>query len=366
MKQEILRPPRTLTLAITGVCNLTCLHCWVEAEPCSSVAHVPGRTLRRLVEEFAAMGGEGVRFTGGEPLCHPDWLELLRLARAVGLKGVSLQTNGMLLREKDVAALAELDFPGLSIQLSLDGATASTHDFVRGEGAFQETVNAIRLLVSGGLSERLSIFFTEMRHNLQEIPAVLELAEELGIGSVTTGTLVLCGRAALDSPVAPPQPDQYLRLLQHYDENSGFRERYRKIGKVPALEWHGGEAPRTECCTFVENPYLTSSGLLYPCVLCHADDFAVSGVFEKSLADAFAEGAPLWSELQRISRRRAAEISQCQECPGKAVCAGGCMGRAWGSCGDLLSADDRCEVRQMIYRRGRIGSDGSDRSDLSD
>lgn len=346
-----LRPPKTLTLAITGACNLACRHCWVEAGAAASAAHVPERTLRRLIEEFAALGGEGVRLTGGEPLCHPAWLGLLRLARAVGLRDVSLQTNGMLFREEEVAALRELDFPGLSIQISLDGATASTHDLVRGEGAFQEVLDGLRRLVRGGLAPRLTLFFTEMRHNLEEIPAVLELATDLGIGSVVTGTLVRGGRAAEGSLVSAPTPEQYLRLLDRYDAEPRFRELYEKIGKVAALEWRAAETPRTECCTFVENPYLTPAGRLHPCVLCHADTFAVAGVFAKGLAGAFAEGAPLWSSLLQISRGRADALATCRDCPGGMVCAGGCMGRAWGSCGDLRAADDRCETRRTIYHR---------------
>jgi radical SAM protein with 4Fe4S-binding SPASM domain len=353
LKRMGLRLPKTLTLAITGACNLACSHCLVEAGEASSAAHVPEKTLRRLIGEFAALGGVGVRLTGGEPLCHPDWLGLLRFARAQGLSEVSLQTNGMLFHEEEVAALRELDFPGLAIQISLDGATASSHDLVRGEGAFQGLLDGLRRLIRGGLAPRLTLFFTEMRHNLEEFPAVLELAADLGIGSVVSGTLVLGGRAAEGSLVSAPTQDQYLRLLDRYDAEPRFRQLYEKIGKVAALEWQAAETPRTECCTFVENPYLTPTGRLYPCVLCHTDAFAVSGVFEKKLADVFAEGAPLWSTLLDISRSRADALPGCLDCPGRQVCAGGCMGRAWGSCSDLRAADDRCDLRRTIYRRQR-------------
>jgi len=351
LKRRGLRPPKTLTLAITGACNLACSHCWVEAGATDSAAHVPEKTLRRLIEEFVELGGVGVRLTGGEPLCHPGWLGLLRFARARGLSEVSLQTNGMLFREEEVAALCELDFPGLAIQISLDGATEATHDLVRGEGAFHEVQDGLRRLVRGGLAPRLTLFFTEMRHNLEEIPDVLELATDLGIGSVVTGTLIQGGRAAEGSMVCPPTLDQYQSLLDRYDSEPRFHELYKKIGKIAALEWRLTENPRTEYCTFVENPYLTPTGRLYPCVLCHTDAFAVSGVFEKKLADVFTEGAPLWSSLLKISRSRADALDECRDCPGRLVCAGGCMGRAWGSCGDLRAADDRCELRRTIYRR---------------
>ena len=131
-----LRPPEMLTLAVTGACNLVCSHCWVKAGEVSSHAHVPLHIICSLVEEFAAIGGQGVRITGGEPLCHPYWLEILQHSCSLGFKTVALQTNAMLLRDEHVAALREMECPGLSIQVSLDGARAKSHDLVRGEGAY--------------------------------------------------------------------------------------------------------------------------------------------------------------------------------------------------------------------------------------
>jgi radical SAM protein with 4Fe4S-binding SPASM domain len=346
---EGLRAPKMLTLAITGACNLTCGHCWVRAGEAASSADVPVGTIRRVVEEFAAIGGYGIRVTGGEPLCHPGWLDILQHSSALGFKAVALQTNAMLLRDGHLPALRLLDFPGLSIQVSLDGATARSHDLVRGEGAYSGALQGITRLVQAGLAARVALFFTEMRHNLGEIPELLDLADRMGLASVSTGAMVLCGRGSGSSLLAPPGVEQYLALRKRYDSDAHFRELYRKIGSVAALEWRAGDAARQDCCTFIENPYLTPSGRLYPCLLCHADEYSVSGVFEKGLAAAFVEGGPLWSSLLRISRSRTYGLAECRDCPGKPACAGGCMGRAWGSCGDLLAADDRCESRRTIY-----------------
>lgn len=343
-----LRAPGVLTVAITGACNLRCGHCWVRAGEAASHSHVPLDTLCRVVEEFAAIGGNGIRITGGEPLCHPHWLEMVQQACSLGFKTVAIQTNAMLLRDAHVDALRELDFPGLSIQVSLDGATAATHDRVRGRGAFDSALRGIAALVQGGLAGRVSIFFTEMRHNLADIPDLLDLVDRFGIGSVSSGAMVHCGRASETDLVVPPGVEQYLSLLERYDRDSHFRELYLKIGMVAALEWRNGGSIRQDCCTFIENPYLTASGRLYPCLLCHTDEFSVVDVFVKGLAAALSEGTPLWSSLLRISRSRSDEIPECRDCPVKPTCAGGCMGRAWGSCGVLLAADDRCVVRRVV------------------
>ncbi len=353
LAREGLRPPKTLTLSVTGACNLKCLHCWVEAGPASSSSHVPIDTLLRTVEEFALLGGTGIRFTGGELLCHPGWLDLVRLARTLRFGEISLQTNGMLLSDRHAAVLAEHDFPGLNVQISLDGASAQTHDLVRGGGAFDAALAGIGCLVRAGLGPRLSVFFTEMRHNLHEIPDLLELCERLGVASVATGCLVHCGRAVEDSPVAPADLDQYRCLLDRFQSDPRFRALYARFGTVAPLEWLTAESHCPTGCTFVENPYLTPGGILYPCLMCHADAYAVSAVHQKGLAAAFAEGAPLWSSLLQVSHRRAQSLPQCQGCPEAGACAAGCMGRAWGSWGDLMAADDRCALRQLVGRRKR-------------
>jgi radical SAM protein with 4Fe4S-binding SPASM domain len=349
-----LRPPKTLTVALTGACNLSCSHCWVGAGEAASVGHVPGGTLSRVIGEFSALGGRALRLTGGEPLCHPDWRDLLSLACSAGFAEVYLQTNAMLLDADAVALLKGLDFSGLTLEVSCDGARGATHDLVRGAGAFDSLMQALRRLVQAGLGPRISLFFSEMRHNLEEFPALLELAEELGVARVAAGTVVLCGRAAEDSLVQAAEPAQYLRLLQRYQDDPDFKRRYDEFGMMAALEWRRDDAPRGECCTLAENPYLASDGRLYPCVLCHALPYSVLAFGGKTLTEAFAEAVPLWSELQQKSRRRSEEIAKCRGCSERESCAGGCLGRAWGSCGDIMAPDDRCEQRLAVkkYRAG--------------
>lgn len=351
LKLHGLCTPKKLTIAITRGCNLACIHCWVEAGLTTAVdSSIPEPVIRRLLQEFLALQGESVCFTGGEPLCHPGFLGMLRTARTLGLEDVGIQTNGILITDRWVSAVKQLNFPRLSIQISLDGASAPAHDLVRGKGAFGKALTGIRRLVRGGMGRSVQIFFTEMHHNLHEIPALLELADHLGVSSVKTGCLVRCGRAAIEKDsILPPHADEYLKLLHRYDIDPAFRELYRRLGSVAALEWRHDDAPRVEGCTFVENPYVTAGGKLYPCVVCHVDEYSVSGLMDKNLAAAFAEGAECWSSLMQKSMRRFTSVPECAGCAGRFICRGGCMGRAWGSYGDLGAADDRCSVRRSVY-----------------
>lgn len=346
MKKFGLLAPETLTMAITGECNLRCRHCWVNAGVSTSASAVPLAKVRRIIEEFAAQGGLAVRLTGGEPLLHPHWLELVAVADAVGLK-VLLQTNGMLFTPATLGALQALAVQSLSIQISLDGASALTHDLVRGSGAFAQVLNGVMQLIAHGFGTVVTFFLTEMRHNMHELPDLFKLASDLGIGSVSSGALVQCGRGRVSDVIAPPQPEQYCALLQRYVDDPSFKTLYDNIGTVAALEWYSNpQAPQR--CDLVRTPYLTANGRLYSCLMCHADDYSVADVYDKPLAVAFAEGALCWQQLQKLSTERALLISQCRNCALHDSCAGGCLGRTWGSFGSFLVPEDRCELRRAV------------------
>ena len=132
-----LRPPRMVTIMITRGCNLQCRHCWPESHPHASTSPVPKDTIMKLILECANLGVEDICLTGGEPLTHPAWFEILAFSsRQPGLKQVRLQTNATLLTKIEIKALHSLSFKGLLFQVNLEGATAQSHDLVRGSGSF--------------------------------------------------------------------------------------------------------------------------------------------------------------------------------------------------------------------------------------
>jgi radical SAM protein with 4Fe4S-binding SPASM domain len=355
-----LRRPSTLTLVLTEGCNLACGHCWVESPFFSSVPPVPAGDLCRAAEEFAELGGTTLNLTGGEALTHPEWARVLRFAADLAaLQTICFQTNAALLSAADAEVLAEVarararrpEQPGgcgLWVQVSLDGARPETHDLIRGSGAFAATVAGLRLLVAAGVRTRIA--FTEMRHNLDDLPALFALVEELGVDEVISASLVRHGRALTSTCLEPPTGVQYADLLDRYHSDPVFSHRVDERGTVVALSWLAGrEHPREETCIFADHLYLSTRGLLFPCHLFPIEQFAARNVYERSLAQAILEAAPLWAEAQALSCSRVPQIVACAECPGQAHCAGGCMGRAWLTHGGPEEPEDRCELRRAVY-----------------
>jgi MoaA/NifB/PqqE/SkfB family radical SAM enzyme len=104
-------------LYVTDRCNLDCHYC---TEYDNSVPHPQLEDLKRWIKKIADLEVSVLNLQGGEPLLHPDIVEIVRYSKSLGL-GVTMSSNGFLLT-KDL--VAELDRAGLDIlQLSVDRMT---------------------------------------------------------------------------------------------------------------------------------------------------------------------------------------------------------------------------------------------------
>ena len=349
-----LRRPKHLTLMITDTCNLRCRHCLLDCTP-DLGRQVPREAVMEIIRGFARLGGERLMITGGEPLLHPDWIKILSFAcERVEFAEVCLQTNATLLSHSDADAISRLADNRLLLQVSLEGSTAETNDVVRGTGSFDRIVEGLHRLVEAGLGSRTRLAFTEMRHNIDELPRMFELVEKMGIGKLITGTMVCGGRAAQEDVLAMPTPEQYMRLLDRYHADADFRNRYRERGNIAAIQWHEGQAtPSEDDCSCIETPFISATGRLYPCVMLLCDEYSVENVHRCRLEEAIDSALPLWSRLPEMHRRRTVALASCQECPGLSHCKGGCMGRAYAAHGDFMAPEDRCSLRRAVYSYGK-------------
>src|SRR5262245_24625371 len=88
-----------LRVAVIENCNLRCVYCMPE-EGISFTERAGLLTTAeflRVIAIAARLGVIKVRFTGGEPLVHPDIVALVRGAVATpGIRSAHLTTNGVL------------------------------------------------------------------------------------------------------------------------------------------------------------------------------------------------------------------------------------------------------------------------------
>jgi SynChlorMet cassette radical SAM/SPASM protein ScmF len=166
----------TIYFYLTGGCNLRCRHCWIEPKYQTEARSYPALDLdlfRSIIKQAKPLGLSCVKLTGGEPLLHPQIKDILEFIRSEDLR-LTVETNGLLCTPELAEDMAACKDPYFSV--SLDGAEAETHEWIRGvSGCFEAAVEAIRNLVKAGC--RPQVIMTIMRRNKEQMEAVVRLAE---------------------------------------------------------------------------------------------------------------------------------------------------------------------------------------------
>ncbi len=183
--------PATLELDLTNRCNLKCVHCCRDSSPNEDVAgEMTSRELFNLLDEAADIGVDTVSFLGGEPTLHPHLLHMAYLVRKRGIDNLMLATNALEIHEKWLDPMSVLF---TSIQISLHGASAATHEaIVDRKGAFEKVLTNVRRLTSRGAN--ISLACTVLESRPKELEGMLELARDLGVTEIRLIPLADVGR----------------------------------------------------------------------------------------------------------------------------------------------------------------------------
>jgi MoaA/NifB/PqqE/SkfB family radical SAM enzyme len=126
--------------------------------------------VRRAIAEADTLGVKEIYFTGGEPFLHRAILPLL--AESLAVAPTTVLTNGTLIDERladRLAMLARGSRYSLELRVSLDDPDPATNDRIRGGGAWEMAVRAIRLLDARGLLPIVTA--TEIVHLEGNVPA---------------------------------------------------------------------------------------------------------------------------------------------------------------------------------------------------
>jgi len=169
--------PTFVIFQLNDACNLRCQQCnfWKFREM--------GMPTEKVVEGLKKLkewlGPVHLTLTGGETLLRPDIADLVREASSLGLM-VHLLTNGTLLTERTAAGLHDAHLSLCTV--SLDGATAPTHDRLRGrEGTYGKVIENIRRAKQHLRIQLAAILFKD---NLGEVAGIVHLAEQEGLAGV--------------------------------------------------------------------------------------------------------------------------------------------------------------------------------------
>jgi radical SAM protein with 4Fe4S-binding SPASM domain len=392
--------PRLVFWEVTKGCNLRCIHCRATATELSSPNDLPLTKALNLIKQVSQSFLPILVLSGGEPLFRHDIFDLASYATSLGIR-VALATNGTLVTQQVARRIVDSGVRRVSI--SLDGADASTHDAFRGiSGAFDAALRGFRNLRELGMS--LQVNMTIARHNAHQLPAVLELAKEIGADALHTFLLVPvgCGVDIAAEQMVPA--DEYEKILNWFYDRSlegGIELKatcaphyFRVMRQRRAAERRAASgAPRqaagpvtigtknaigpTEMTMpgstgIALHPHTPHPGHGHPqdmnattkgclagtgvCFVSHRGEVYPCGYLPVLAGDlnqqSFAEiweKAPVFQQLRNTDNLK----GKCGYCEFRNVCMG-CRARAFAASGDYLDEEPFC-----VYQPGRKNSEGS-------
>ena len=326
--EQGLRSPVNLTWEVSLLCNLRCSHCLSASGEAAKDELTTAEALA-LVEEVHQAGVFQINFGGGEPFMRPDFEQILDACHERGIM-TCISTNGTLLDAARVARLSQTRL--VAIQVSLDGATSSTCDAVRGQGVFARATEAVKLLAASSIPTSINTVLTT--HNASEIPAMYELAQSLGV-SLRVSRFRPSGRGADNWEDLRPTPSQLLEfsdwLAKSGDVRTGDSFFSLTSQERQGLGLNLCGAAKLTCC-------VGPTGNMYPCAFLQTDRFLAGSLRDKSFQQ-------IWDSSEIYESFRSLRIHSCEECTRFDQCHGGCPAVAWHLKNDLSGGDPECLER---------------------
>ena len=163
--------PIACHLYVTDQCNLDCHYC---TEYDNSVPHPSLSDLKKWIRKIKALGCIRVGLQGGEPLLHPDIVEIVRYCKTLGLR-TSMSTNGFRLTPELVRGLEDAGLDALQVSVDRMTAIPSTRK------ALKTVIPKLEYLKDSKIPYHLSgVLFKE---TLAESRQVLDYGFENGIST---------------------------------------------------------------------------------------------------------------------------------------------------------------------------------------
>lgn len=203
-----LKAPLFIAWQINAECNLGCLHCCEEAGH-SLPDEMNSDEILNFCQQVVDLEIPYVAISGGEPLLHPEFFKVCEFLSRNNIN-VKVETNGEFIDEEVADRISKLNFR--SVQISWDGATASTHEKLRMGGNWKKVMTASRLLVKKGINTE--VVFVPTKFNIHEIGDIVDIAYSSGIYGVYTGKIMRIGRAAKNWDILCPSDEEYEKFFE--------------------------------------------------------------------------------------------------------------------------------------------------------
>jgi len=355
---RLIPSPRSVSIAITGRCNLRCEYCFYAGEM-AALDDLPTEAWLAFFEELGRLGVMNVSLTGGEVFTRPDLFKLIDGLIANRTR-YSILSNGTLIDEEVLARFQvgkrrlRLDH----IQISIDGSYADVHNRSR-PGSFDRALRGLRLLKEAGFP--VTVRTTINRHNLHDLENIARLLlDEVGLQSFATNEASLIGAACENQgqiALTAPEVQEAMEILAELGERYPSRltaqagpqakqEMYAEMEHAcrtgeKTRRWAMGTL--SSCGGIFSKIDILHDGTIVPCHILHG--VSLGNITTDSLGVIWRTH-PILETLRQRHTIPMHEVPGCEDCEWAPYCNGGCPGVAYELTGEFTRPN-----LQDCYRR---------------
>lgn len=315
---------------ITEKCDQRCKHCYIFNGRERYSCELSIDKLRMIVDDFVRTASKMEKnpiltITGGDPLLYGDIWKFLEILSYNKIKFAILGNPFHL--TKDIAIRLK-EMGCYNYQMSIDGLE-KTHDYLRKQGSFNETLDKVRLLNEVGI--HTSIMTTVSKLNINEVPLLVPIIVKAGVKNY--GFARYCPNPGdNDAMLSPKEYREFLeKMWTVYME-------YKECGTRFALKDHlwklflyekglydinfQGNDILDGCHCGISHMTILSNGLVYACRRCESP---IGEVPKQSLYDIFfGEKMEQYRKFNEFQKCKDCELLRfCRGCPSVAKCATG-------------------------------------------
>ena len=204
-----------INLMITGKCNLNCLHCFNAKDNAPLNTELSYEQIISILDQARDIGVIAFTLTGGEPLVHKRFLDIIRAIYERNMHVFELNTNGLLITQDMLDEFKRLGCDPL-IKISFDGV--GYHNWMRqNPKAEDKTVEAIKLCVKNGFKVKAQ---TQVHlKNLSSMMETAKLLDSIGVSEMRIIRTTEAPRWEATSPqTSIPLTDYYQVMLDFAKE----------------------------------------------------------------------------------------------------------------------------------------------------
>ena len=328
-----------INLMVTGRCNFNCLHCFNAADNAALMTEWSFADLLALLDQAQECGVTSFQLTGGEPMVHPRFLDLVREIYRRDMTVFALNTNGSHLTQE---VLDELRSIGCDPEMKISFDGIGFHDWIRRrKGAEESALAAMRLCVENAF--RVQANTQVNRKNVHTMLPTARLLDDIGVHAMRLIRTTEVPRWEANAPDACLGLEEYyarmLDFCRAYAASGmgmdietwqfvGMRPQDRSFYLKPVKFASGSHHNGGYCCNCTHiMAAVTSEGEIVPCNQMSGYllklGISLGNLHTTSLRELLSDGA-----YTRIANMDAQDLAaaghKCATCPHFSYCGGGC------------------------------------------